>query len=212
MYAVLMVATAVLASPVQAQDFPALRIDAHTGYDRVDGNLTYSDSAAPEDDFSEGEATSGAVFGATAGFDVPVGRVYLGVEASAEFAENERCAEVFGNDAACFGVGRNFAVGPRIGIAASKRTLVYVGGAWVNGQAKISYEDELSPENDFSFSDTQNGYRLSGGIEHRLQGSFFLKVEYRYSSYDDYVYELDTARAELGFSRHQVVAAIGSRF
>jgi outer membrane immunogenic protein len=214
-YAILLpLAVTFAAVPAQAQneDFPMWRVEANVGYDRVEGELTYSDSANPGDDFSESESTDGLAYGATVGVDVPVGNIYLGVEAGIDFASNSRCTEVFGDDAACFDVERNFFAGGRVGFPLGKKALAYVGAAYVNGKAEISYEDELDPTNNLSLSDTQDGYRLSAGIEARVTGQIFAKAEYRYSDYGDFSASDGTQRASLGFDRHQVMTGIGLRF
>ena len=201
-----------LAAPAMAQDFPMFRVEATVGYDNLEGTVDYRDTAVPADNFSVSDNTDGAVFGAAVGVDVPVGPVYLGAEASVDFASNKRCSEVFGDDAACFKAKRSFALGGRIGIPAGKRVLVYAGGAWVNGKAEISYEDDLDPSNDFTLSDDRDGYRISGGLEYRWQKNVFVKLEYRYSDYEDYSYSEGTESISLGFTRQQVVAGIGARF
>lgn len=188
------------------------RIEVNAGWDHVRGKLSYSDSAAPENNFSESRNTDGVVFGGTVGVDVPVAGVYVGPEASFDLASNKRCEPVLGSDSACFKVKRNFAVGARVGVPLAHRALFYVGAAYVNGRARVSYTDELDASNNFAVSDNRDGYRLSTGLEFRLKGNFFTKAEYRYSNYNNYSVTSGTERASLGFDRHQVVGGLGVRF
>ena len=51
-------------------------------------------------------------------------------------------------------VKRHLSVGGGFGAALSKATLFYVGDAYVNGKASISFTDDLDPTNDFAISDT----------------------------------------------------------
>ncbi|OWQ95121.1 outer membrane protein [Sphingopyxis witflariensis] len=212
-YAIAAAVVAVSIAPAQAQDFPGLRVEANVGFDSTRGKLSYKDTAAPEDDFSVGESTSGVTYGGTIGYDAKMSdSIYLGFEVSADFADNKRCEEVFGDDAACFSLKRNLAAGVRIGTAVAKSTLFYVGAAYVNGKARVSYTDELDASNNISDSDARDGYRLSAGIEHRLSGNIFAKAEYRYSDYKDYKLADGTESLALGFSRHQGVVGVGVRF
>ena len=199
--------------PAQAQDFPNLRVEANVGFDSSRGKLSYKDSADATNDFSVDESTNGVTFGGTIGYDVQLApRWYLGIEGSADFADNKKCEEVFGSDAACFSLKRNLAAGLRIGTALGRTTLFYVGGTYVNGKARVSYTDKVDPTNNIGASDTRDGYRISTGLEQRLGGNFFAKAEYRYSDYKDYKLAEGTESIALGFDRHQVVAGLGVRF
>jgi outer membrane immunogenic protein len=90
--------------------------------------------------------------------------------------------------------------------------MVYAGGAYVKGKARVSYVDEVDPEFSFSEKEGRDGFRLSVGFEQQLVRNFFLKGEYRYLNYDNYTYTEGTESISLGFDRHQVVAGLGARF
>ncbi len=207
-----LVCSLAFAGAANAQDFPGLRFEGLLGWDHVGAALDYEDIDFPEDNFKETGSTDGFLVGAAIGYDVPVGPVYLGVEGSIDIPINNRCEEVYGDDAACFKTRSNLAIGGRIGVPASKSALLYVGAAYVSGEAEISYTDDFDPDFDLSYSDRQGGYRLSGGAEVRLTGNWFAKAEYRYSDYDDYSVSEGTETANLSFDRHQVVTGLGVRF
>lgn len=212
-YLIAPVAAVAVAAPVAAKDFPGARVEAHAGFDSTRGKISYEDSGDPANDFSADESTSGVTYGGTIGYDFRIApRWYLGVEGSVDFADNKRCTEIFGDDAACFSVKRNLAAGARIGTPLAKTTLFYVGAAYVNGKARVSYTDDLDPANNVAASDTRDGYRLSAGIEQRIAGNAFAKVEYRYSDYKDYSVSDGVETVSLGFDRHQAIAALGVRF
>lgn len=205
--------SAAICSPAVANDFSGPRIEAMVGWDSVGGELSYEDTASPDDDFSDDRTTDGIAYGVTAGYDFPLGDIFFaGVEASFDLSDNKKCEEVFGDDAACFKVKRNIALGGRVGTLLGKNTAMYVGAAYVNGKANVSYTDEADPDFDFSLSDERDGWRLSAGIEHNLANALYAKVEYRYSKYDDYAYADGTESVSLGFDRHQVLAGVGARF
>lgn len=201
------------ASPALADGFTGARVEAHAGYENVTAKLKYEDTAFPDDNVTAKESTNGILYGIGVGYDFPVGESWiLGVEANFDLADNDRCEEVFGDDAACFKVKRDLSVGARLGAVMSKSTMFYVGAAYVNGKAKISYTDDLDPTNDFSFSDTRGGWRLSTGLEVALTSKAYAKVEYRYSHYSRYKASAGTESLSLGFDRHQVLAGVGMRF
>jgi outer membrane immunogenic protein len=207
----LVLACAAVPAQAQTEDFPIWRIEANAGYDRIEGTVTYNDSANPADGFEISESTDGLIYGVTAGVDIPVGNIYLGLEAGIDLASNSRCSEVFGGDAACFEAKRNLCVGARAGFPLGKQALVYAGAGWINGKAEASYSDG-DPANDLSISDTQDGFRLSAGLEARVSGQVFAKAEYRYSDYGNYSGSVGTQSASLAFERHQLVAGLGLRF
>lgn len=202
------------ASQASANDFPGARIEIVTGWDHARGKLSYKDSAFPEDNDSVSETTDGPIFGAAIGYDVRLNSsMYAGVELGADIADNKRCEEVYGDDAACFKLKRNIAVGARLGGRLTDGAMMYAGIAYVNGRGTLKYTDDLDPSNNLSISDDRDGKRLSTGVEFRLGGRFYGKFEYRYLDYKDYKYRLDeTSKLSLGFDRHQVVGGVGARF
>lgn len=197
----------------QEARFPGLRVEVVGGLDITGGKLTYEDTAAPANDFTLKESTNGAIFGFGVGYDYPIADgAYIGVEGGYEWSSNEKCAPVFGGDSACFSLKRNYFAGIRGGTRLSRGTLAYAGVAYVNGKASTSYTDPAAPANNFAYSDERGGYRLSLGLEQRLAQTFYGKIEYRYSNYDDYTYASGTESASLGFDRNQIVAGVGVRF
>lgn len=212
-YLIAPVAALAFTVPTTAKDFPGARIEANVGFDSTRGKISYEDSSDPTNDFSVDDSTSGITYGGTVGYDFNIGdRWYLGIEGSVDFADNKRCAEVFGSDAACFSLKRNLSAGARIGTALGKTTLFYVGGAYVNGKARVSYTDQVDPTNNIAASDTRDAWRLSTGFEQRIGRNVFAKAEYRYTDYKDYSVSDGVESASLGFDRHQVVAGLGVRF
>ena len=208
-------AAAFVAAPAAAQDqrFPGFRVEVNAGWDSAHADVTYSDSAFPEDDFDVDESTGGLVYGGTVGYDIPLGSgSYAGIEGSLDFADNERCEEVFGGDEACFSLNRNWAIGPRFGRRIDDASLFYAGIAYIDGRARVSYSDPAAPADDFSEAANRKGYRLSLGLEHRLAGNVFAKIEGRYLDYKNFKAEAGSERLSLGFSRYQVVTGLGMRF
>lgn len=200
------------ATVAQARDFPGARVDVNIGWDHVTGKVSVHDPSIPSG-VSLKDSTDGMLYGATVGYDVPVGpNIYAGIEASIDLVDNSRCLTLVDVGTDCFKLRRNLAVGARVGTAVSKAMMLYVGAAYVNGRATVSYTDAVDPTYDYAESDTRDGYRLSVGLEHRLGGMTYGKLEYRYSNYADYKGSYGTTSASLGFDRSQIVAGIGLRF
>lgn len=205
-----------VSSPAMAQDAPPVggfHIEGVVGYDHTRGKVSYTDTAFPEDNFSESDSTDGAVFGVNAGYDVAFGNsATLGVEGGFEWSDNERCEEIFGGDEGCVSLKRNLYLGVKGSTAFTPYTSLTTGIGYVNGKAAITYVDPAFPADNFSVSDNRDGYRLSIGLEQRFGANFFGKVDYRYSDYKNYDYSDGTETYSLGFNRHQVVAGLGVRF
>ncbi len=204
---------ALVSTPAMAQNAGGARVEFTAGYDNTSGKISYADSADSTGDFSESESSSGAAFGGTIGYDLGISsKAFVGVEGSIDLASNKRCGEIFGNDSACFSVKRSYAIGGRIGAYVAETARLYVGAAYANGKARVSYVDELDAANNFSLSDSRGGVRFSGGIEAQIAGNFYTKAEYRYTNYKDYKVSEGTEKVSLGFDRHQVLAGFGVRF
>lgn len=200
-------------APAYAQDAGGARVELNAGYDHTSGKISYTDSAVPTDNFSDDASTSGATFGGTAGYDLGLSnKAFVGIEGSIDFADNKRCEEIFGDDAACFSVKRNYALGARVGTYVGEIARIYVGAAYANGKARISYTDELDATNNFSSSASRGGVRFSGGLEAQVSGNFYTKIEYRYTNYKDHKVSDGTETLSLGFDRHQALAGFGFRF
>lgn len=186
-------------------------MEAYAGYDHFSAKLKYEDSAFPSDNVTAKESSNGVIYGVGVGYDMPVGENWiLGVEGTFDLASNKRCGEVVGGDALCFKAQRNFSLGARIGTALGKSTLFYVGGSYINGKARLSYDDGFGTL--VSESDSRGGWRASAGLEVALTPMAYAKGEYRYSHYTRYKVSAGTESASLGFDRHQAIAGVGVRF
>jgi outer membrane immunogenic protein len=209
--ATVVAAAAVFSAPAFAEGFTGPRVEAYAGYDHISGKLKYEDTAFPSDNFTAKKSTDGAIYGVGIGYDMPVGDSWIvGVEGTFDLASNKRCSEVVGGDALCFKAKRNFSAGARIGTKLSKSTLFYVGATYVNGRARVSYDDGAGTV--IAASDNRGGWRGSAGIEVALTSKVYAKGEYRYSHYSRYHASAGTQTGSLGFDRHQALAGLGLRF
>lgn len=210
-----------LASPAMAQDSgpgssdqdraPAMsgfKIGAEIGYDQTRAGSSASVAY-------DNRKIEGLLYGATAGYDLPIGRnVVIGPEV--EFSDSNAKT---GYNQPNFGLGsvstgRDLYAGGRLGFVVSPRTMIYAKGGYTDARFHIRANDGTRDySNDFGVS----GYRVGAGVEVAPTAKTFARVEYRYSNYGrGRVVYGGTSNASSSFDidtdRHQVVAAVGVRF
>ena len=210
-----------LATPAIAQDSgpdtdrhdyaPAMsgfKIGAEIGYDQTRAG---SSAVVAYDN----RKIEGLLYGATAGYDLPIGRnVVIGpeVEWSDSNAKTGYNQPNFGLGSVS--TGRDLYAGGRLGFVVSPHTMVYAKGGYTDARFHIRANDGTKDyRNDFGVS----GYRVGAGVEVAPSAHTFARVEYRYSNYGrGRVVYGGTSNASSSFDidtdRHQVVAAVGVRF
>jgi outer membrane immunogenic protein len=158
--------TAAFASPAMASDFAGPRIEVTAGADDVTGGVDPTD----------------VTYGSVLGYDLQVGKVVIGVEATA--------ANVF--DRADLGAAA------RLGYTLNKNVLAYSRVGYTN----LERPQTCAGTRPVVCRATSNleGLTLGGGLEVKLVGSTFVKAEYRYSDFDG------------GIGRHGGLVGFGLRF
>ena len=178
-------------------NWSGLYVGAAVGYSIATHELTQSGSAI---DLS-GEGFQGAV---TLGLDRQVSpNVVVGVFADYAFGKLE--GDIGG---ARLNIENQWAIGARIGLVRSCCTMWYVGAGYTQADWDISGSG-------LSISETLRGYFVALGVEQSLHNNLSLKLEYRYSNYDDFTptglgtanFDVDTHAVRLGvnwkFSLHR---------
>lgn len=163
------------AAPAMAQDkaaFTGFHIEALAGYDNVDSGIA-----------GVGKL-DGVVYGIGAGYDFAAGGTVIGIEGEATDS-TAKTNTIAGKLEA----GRDLYIGGRVGAVVGSG-LLYVKAGYTNGRLTLK---------GFG-SDNGDGARVGLGYEFAVTGNSFIKVEYRYSNY------------EQGVSRNQGVAGFGLRF
>ena len=178
-----------VAAPAMAQDnapFTGARVEGIVGYDR-----TSSDTRA-----------NGVVYGVGAGFDFQAGGAVVGIEGEASDSTADRCVTglVVAGDRTCAKAGRDLYAGGRVGALVSPATLIYAKAGYTNARITADYTTATGGPASFRLRENFDGVRVGGGVEHAVGRNAFVKVEYRYSNY------------EQGAERHQAVAGFGVRF
>jgi len=181
-------------------NFLFVKEEASAFFDRNDtfnNNFTFADAESSSDLGDDG------FFGTVeAGFDWQINSIVIGALANYDFGktkvESESEVEVCvtlncnaageGDFATSVTVGDSWAVGARLGLLATERTLVYVVGGYTEAKIKQEIEFSSSDGAGFNISDSnsqwESGYFIGGGIETLLwTDSISLKGEYRYNDY-----------------------------
>lgn len=130
-------ATAAFTTPAMASDFAGPRVEVTAGADDVTGGVDPTD----------------VTYGGVLGYDLQVGKVVIGVEATA--------ANVF--DRADLGAAA------RLGYTLNKNVLAYTRVGYTNLDLGARSADGLA---------------VGGGLEVKLVGPVFTKVEYRYTDFE----------------------------
>lgn len=205
------------ATPAAAQDAPAetvaqtaagLKVGAVIGYDRTNAGS----STGVNYDHNK---IDGVMYGATAGYDLPVGsNVIVGPEVEWTDGNAKTGYNQPGFGFGSVSTGRDLYAGGRIGYVTSPGTVIYAKAGYTDARYHIRANDgTLDYRNDLGVS----GYRVGAGVEISPSRTTFARVEYRYSNYGrGRVVYGGSANASSSFDidtdRHQVVAAVGVKF
>lgn len=205
-----------VATPAMAQDsestFTGFRVEALGGYDTLQTGSS-TDAADENND----QSVEGFNYGIGAGYDFDLGGVVVGAEA--EYTDSSAETEVDDGDFENFGfgrvdAGRDLYLGARVGAKVAPDVLLYAKGGYTNAKLDIERSDGTD-----SFRDSidLDGFRVGGGAEYAVNDNMFVKLEYRYSNYQegevDFGDEVpDAERFNVDLDRHQVTAGVGFRF
>ena len=177
------------AAPVQQVNWNGLYIGAGVGYGiaSTELDLRYVDTYYEESGsiFNlDGLSSKGFQGVVTLGYDRQVHpNVVLGVFGDYAFGDLETSASVLEGllrlDAE---LSDSWAVGARLGFIRSCCTMWYVTAGY--SQADLDWSVGFLGETVLSDSKTLDGWFIGGGVEQQLRDNLFLKLDYRYTSYD----------------------------
>lgn len=168
-YMIALAAATTVATPAMANDFSGPRFEVTAG----------------ADDVTNGADATDVVYGAALGYDVQLGKLVLGVEATA--------ANVFER--------ADLGAAARLGVKAAHNVLVYGRVGYNDLERPITCAARIGIRPPVC-SDTPNldGVTVGGGLEAALVGPVFGKVEYRYTDFAGNV------------GRHGGLVGVGFRF
>lgn len=184
-FAIALLAALSLSAPALAFDGVSYRVEAHSGWDRIQVS---------------GGHKSGVIYGGAAGADLALGaKAFIGLEGDVDGSSVKECASnvLTIGDRLCARAGRDLSVIGRVGAKLDGGYKIYVLGGYTNGRVVERY---TSGATSVSVGSNLDGARFGAGIEIPLRGKAYAKAEYRYSNY------------EQGVSRNQVLAGLGLTF
>lgn len=209
--------TALVAVPAMAQEsddkFTGPRVEALVGYDDVRAGSSVDDDGNDNND----QSIDGVNYGIGIGYDIDLGGAVLGLEG--EYTDSTAKTEFDNGDFEGFGfgrvdAGRDLYVGARIGAKVQPDLLLYAKGGYTNAKLNVLANDGVTEyDEDYDL----DGYRIGAGAEYALSNNTFVKLEYRYSNYQEGEVDFDgdlpdSDRFDVDLDRHQVMAGFGMRF
>jgi outer membrane immunogenic protein len=220
-------AASAMATPAFAQDnggttgkFDGFHLEALGGVDYSGANAVVRDNSSPNPVVASGVHSTGAMFGASAGFDFRAGgNLVFGVEGEVTRATSEYCnrldtttsnatgavTTLAVSSGSCLRTGPDYYAGARVGIVVAPAAMLYIKGGYSKAKGIVNVHYALSPT---AVSTTQvdqpgrtslDGFRVGGGIEFNATGAVLVKLEYRYARYQQH------------FDRHQLLMGLGIR-
>ena len=189
------VAAGAFATPAYAQPeagvFTGGHIEIITGVD-------YARAEGDEEDGGD-STTTGLLYGLAGGFDFQSGNLVFGVEGEASESTSELCEEGL-----CVDASRDLYIGGRVGTVLNNVGLLYFKAGYTNARISLASDvedDDDDLDDDETLASTNlDGIRAGVGVELATGTPINVKVEYRYSNYEN------------DFARHQGVVGLGIRF
>lgn len=206
-----------IAAPAIAQDgestFTGPRVEAIVGYEQTKAGSSVDDDVNSDND----ESIEGLMYGVGIGYDFDLGGAVVGIEG--ELTDSDAKTKFEDGDFEGFGFGsvktnRDLYLGARVGAKIGPNVLLYAKGGYSNAKLDVLANNgttELSQDIDL------DGWRVGAGVEYALNENAFVKLEYRYTKYEEAEIDFDGAladsdRFDIDTDRHQVAASVGWRF
>lgn len=199
----------VIAAALATATTPAFAQDADVAFGGFKiGGLAGLDSVTIDDGTDSGSEEN-ILYGFTAGYDIDLGTVILGLEG--EFSESSVSLQeedvLADGDSGELSAGRDIYVGGRLGAKIGGSGIAYVKGGYTDARVELEYSDGIDS---LSEGDNLGGFRIGGGAEFSIGANIGMRVEYRYSDYGEYTY--DGVATGLSASRHQGVIMLFGKF
>jgi outer membrane immunogenic protein len=152
-----------------------------------DDSYSYGETSVPFGAGLDGIGSTGFIGEGQIGYDYQAGKVVFGVFGGGNISNTKTELSIYeGLDDAKAELTRDWGwyAGARVGYAATKDTLIYVGGGYT--QADFSLKSDAF---DLDEAETFDGYFGEVGVETRLSGIVFGKVFGRYVDYNAKEYD-----------------------
>lgn len=197
------------AAPVSADavTFGGPRAEIFGGWDQIGTRAHFDDGVTRMTDKGH---KSGGTAGALLGYDMPIGdRFVVGAFGSYALSTARECGAVAAFTG-CLKSGRQIEGGARVGGKVGGKTLLYLKGAYVNGQVRGRFTDGVTTATGYA---NRDGWRAGVGAEYALNQHAYLKVEYDYTRFKSFdATKLGLTDTRLRLDRNQVLGGFGIRF
>jgi outer membrane immunogenic protein len=199
---------AMTAAPSDGATFTGPRAEIFGGWDRVGTRERFNDGTTRVTNHAHKSAWTG---GGLLGYDYPIGdKMTVGVLGSYSVSTAKTCADD-ATSIACLKAGRQIEGGARVGYKLGGRSLVYVKGAYVNGQIRGVASDDAG---DYARGHAnRDGWRAGAGVEYAVTKHAYVKAEYDYTRFKSFNAEdIGFSDTSLRYDRNQVLAGFGVHF
>lgn len=187
--------------------FTGPRAEIFGGWDRVGTRARFDDGTVRN---TAKAHKDGGTAGALLGYDMPIGdKLTAGVFGSYAISTNKTCGTI-GAASGCLKEGRDIEGGARIGYKVMPKALVYVKGAYVNGQLRGTFSDGVNYVREHA---NRDGWRAGAGVEYAVSNHAYVKAEYDYTRFKSFrADDLGVQDTSLRFDKNQVLAGFGVHF
>ena len=160
------------AEPRDGRAFTGMRIEGRVGYQKLSPDLSIDNSVVAD------ESWGGVTYGAAIGADRDFGKIVFGFEVGIDTATGNGDGVIIIYPIT-LEANRDITFAGRLGYKISPSWLIY----GKSGYSFARFQVDSPPDPTARDSSDQNGFLVGGGVEHALPKNFFVKLEYRYSSY-----------------------------
>lgn len=128
-------------------------------------------------------AASGTEFGLFVGYQMPVGPVWLGLQAEYALSGAEENTDTEAGDLSRLAFKKNHGVAFRVGYALNRNVLVFARLGWEATQAEFSHHDPDPPSTSAAATRTLNGRCFGLGADLAVSERVSLRLEYTWTKF-----------------------------
>lgn len=185
MYLFAAAVSSLIAAPAAAETFSGPYAGVEVGLDNYE--IQGEDLVADGDAF-DGLSANGIMGGIFVGYDLPLGRAFVGVEANANLSDASLTYSD-GVDTLSVKAKESYGVTARLGAMLNDSTGLYARAGWANTKFRAEVSGDAA-------SDHDDALVLGAGVETRV-GAGSLRAEYVRADYSD---EVKNNRVALGYA------------
>ncbi len=160
-----------------------------------------------------GLGADGVAGGAIVGYNIPLGPQFIaGIEGSFRYSDADVSTTVTGLGSAGAKARESWGLGARVGFVPVDNVMLYASGGWTQGRFKTEVANAAGTTI-YSGKDSQDAWRIGGGVEAALGSQWTARMDYTYANYSNYDIALsNTDSVFIKPTSHQVSLAISRYF